>query len=288
MSKKSVLDLVQMKERREQITWITAYDFPTARLAEQVGMNMILVGDSVGMVVYGYAGTMPVTMGQMIRHTEAVRRGAANTFIVGDMPFLSYQQSVQEAILNAGRFHKEAGVDAIKLEGGKRVIPQIRGIVDSGMVVIGHIGLTPQSSAQLGGFKAQGNTAEAALALLDDGKAIEEAGAAALLVEAVPPEVGKIIRDALRIPVLGIGAGPYCDGQLMIVSDLLGIFEAFTPKFVKRYANLAETMRTAFQEYIREVREAKFPTVDHCYKMKAGEAEKLAGLLAGRKQATLA
>ncbi len=288
MTKKTVLDLSRMKENGDKITWITAYDFPTASLAEQAGIDMILVGDSVGMVVYGYSGTLPVTMDQMICHAEAVRRGAPETFVVGDMPFLSYQRSVDDAILNAGRFYKEAGVDAIKLEGGKRVIPQVRGIVDSGMVVIGHIGLTPQSSAQLGGFKAQGNTAEAAMVLLEDARAIEEAGASMLLVEGVPPETGKIITEALSIPVLGIGAGPYCDGQLLIVSDMLGLFEAFTPKFVKKYANLADIIRQAFQEYAREIREGKFPTLEHCYKMKAGEAEKLEKLLErGRGKNTL-
>ena len=273
--KKSVLDFAEMKQKGEKVTWITAYDFPTANLAEQAGIDMILVGDSVGMVVYGYPGTLPVTMDQMIYHTEAVRRGASSMFIVGDMPFLSYQKSVADAIENAGRFYKEANVDAVKLEGGKRVTPQIRGIADSGMVVIGHIGLTPQSSAQLGGFKAQGNTAEAAILLLEDAKAVEEAGAAILLVEGVPPETGKIITETLHIPVYGIGAGPHCDGQLLIVSDMLGIFEVFTPKFVKKYANLAGIMRQAFQDYVGEIREGKFPSLEHCYKMKAGEAEKL-------------
>ena len=279
MARKNIFDFFEMKRNGEQISWITAYDFPTASLVEQAGIDMILVGDSVGMVVYGYSGTIPVTMDQMIYHAEAVRRGAPEVFIVGDMPFLSYQKSVEDAITNAGRFYKEAGVDAIKLEGGKRVIPQIRGIVDSGMVVIGHIGLTPQSSAQLGGFKTQGNTAEAAMALLEDAKAVEAAGASMLLVEGVPPQTGKLITGALDIPVLGIGAGPYCNGQLLIVSDMLGIFEVFTPKFVKKYANLAEVMRQAFKEYVREVREGKFPTEEHCYKMKAGETEKLAEML---------
>ena len=273
--KKSVLDFAEMKQKGEKVTWITAYDFPTANLAEQAGIDMILVGDSVGMVVYGYPGTLPVTMDQMIYHTEAVRRGASSMFIVGDMPFLSYQKSVADAIENAGRFYKEANVDAVKLEGGKRVTPQIRGIADSGMVVIGHIGLTPQSSAQLGGFKAQGNTAEAAIVLLEDAKAVEEAGVAILLVEGVPPETGKIITETLHIPVYGIGAGPHCDGQLLIVSDMLGIFEVFTPKFVKKYANLAGIMRQAFQDYVGDIREGKFPSLEHCYKMKAGEAEKL-------------
>jgi 3-methyl-2-oxobutanoate hydroxymethyltransferase len=279
MAKKSILDFAEMTRKDEKVTWITAYDWPTANIAEQAGIDMILVGDSVGNVVYGYSGTIPVTMDQMIYHTEAVRRGAASTFVVGDMPFLSYQKSVEDAIENAGRFYKEAGVDAIKLEGGKRVTRQIRGIVDSGMVVIGHIGLTPQSSAQMGGFRAQGNTAEAAVLLLEDARACEEAGVTILLVEGVPAETGKLITASLRIPVYGIGAGPYTDGQLLIVSDMLGIFQTFTPKFVKKYANLSENMKQAFQDYIREIREGKFPTLDYCYKMKAGEAEKLQEML---------
>lgn len=279
MVKKNIIDFAEMKRKGEKVTWITAYDFPTASLVEQAGLDMILVGDSLGMVVYGYPGTIPVTMDQMIYHTEAVRRGAPNTFVIGDMPFLSYQKSVEDAITNAGRFYKEAGVDAIKLEGGKRVIPQIQGIVNSGMVAAGHIGLTPQSSAQLGGFKAQGNTAEQAMTLLEDAKAIEAAGGSLLLVEGVPPETGKIITEALSIPVYGIGAGPYCDGQVIIVSDMLGIFEVFTPKFVKKYANLAEVMRQAFREYAREIREGNFPTPEHCYKMRAGETEKLEEML---------
>jgi len=279
MAKKNIIDFAEMKRKGEKVTWITAYDFPTANLVEQAGIDMILVGDSLGMVVYGYPGTIPVTMEQMIYHTEAVRRGAPNTFVIGDMPFLSYHKSVEDAISNAGRFYKEASVDAIKLEGGKRVVPQIRGIVDSGMVVVGHIGLTPQSSAQLGGFKPQGNTAAQAMALLEDAKAIEAAGCALLLVEGVPPETGKVITEALSIPVYGIGAGPYCDGQVIIVSDMLGLFEIFTPKFVKKYANLAEVMREAFREYAREIREGKFPTQEHCYKMRVGEKEKLEEML---------
>ena len=279
MPKKNVFDFSEMKRKGAQITWITAYDFPTASLVEQAGLDMILVGDSLGMVVYGYPGTIPVTMDQMIYHTEAVRRGAPNTFVIGDMPFLSYQKSVEDAITNAGRFYKEASVDAIKLEGGRRVVPQIQGIVDSGMVVVGHIGLTPQSSAQLGGFKPQGNTAEQAVALLEDAKAVEAAGCSLLLVEGVPPETGKIITETLSIPVYGIGAGPYCDGQVLIVSDMLGLFEIFTPKFVKKYTNLAEVMREAFREYAREIREGKFPTPEHCYKMRAGEKEKLEEML---------
>jgi len=279
VAKKNVFDFAQMKQRGEKITFLTAYDYPVAHLAEQAGLDMLLVGDSLGMVVYGYGGTLPVTMDQMIVHSQSVRRGAPNTFIIGDMPFLSYQKSVADAIDNAGRFHKEADVDAVKLEGGRRVVPQIKGIVDSGMLVMGHIGLTPQSSGQLGGFKAQANTAEAALALLEDAKAVEEAGAFSLLLEGIPPEAGKLITESLKIPVLSIGAGPYCDGQVLIVSDMLGLFEAFTPKFVKKYANLAEVIRNAFKAYIDDVKSGRFPAAEHCYKMKPGEAEKLEELL---------
>jgi 3-methyl-2-oxobutanoate hydroxymethyltransferase len=279
MAKKSILDFAEMKHKKEKVSWITAYDWPTANIAEQAGMDMILVGDSVGNVVYGYSGTVPVTMEQMIFHTEAVRRGASNTFVVGDMPFLSYQVSVEGAIENAGRFYKEAGVDAIKLEGGKRVTRQIRGIVDAGMVVIGHIGLTPQSSAQMGGLRAQGNTAEAAMLLLEDAKACEEAGVSMLLVEGVPSETGELITGTLKIPVYGIGAGQFTDGQLLIVSDMLGIFQTFTPRFVKKYANLASDMKQAFETYIQEIRNGKFPTSEYCYKMKAGEAAKLKEML---------
>ncbi len=273
--KKTRFDLQRMKEAGEKAAWITAYDYPTALLAEKAGMDLILVGDSLGMCVYGYRGTMPVTMEQCIVHSEAVRRAAPNTFVIGDMPFLSYQTTVADAVFNAGRFHKEADVDAVKLEGGRRVNPQIQAIADGGMLVMGHIGLTPQSSGQLGGFKAQGRTADTALELIDDAKAIEGAGAFALLVEAVPPEVSSIIRDTLRIPVYSIGAGVEADGQLMIVSDLLGIFQAFTPKFVKKYANLGLAMEEAFTEYIKDVRSGAFPAPEHTYRMVEGELEKL-------------
>jgi 3-methyl-2-oxobutanoate hydroxymethyltransferase len=240
---------------------------------------MILVGDSLGMCVYGYEGTVPVTMDQCIYHSEAVRRGAPNTFIIGDMPFLSYQVSVEEAVRNAGRFLKEARVDAIKLEGGKRVCPQIRAISDGGMLVMGHIGLTPQSSSQLGGFKAQGRTAESAMELFEDARAVQSAGAHSLLLEAVPPEVCKIIRDDLAIPVYGIGAGAEADGQVMICSDILGIFQAFTPKFVKKYANLGEEILKAMETYAEEVRAATFPGAQHTYSMVEGELAKLRAAL---------
>ncbi|NQT04823.1 MAG: 3-methyl-2-oxobutanoate hydroxymethyltransferase [Dehalococcoidia bacterium] len=275
MPKKSVLDFVEMKKKGEKITYLTAYDFPMASFCEKAGIDMILVGDSAAMVVHGLPGTVPMTMDQMIQHSETVRRGAPNTFIIGDMPFLSYQVSREDAIANAGRFFKEASVDAIKLEGGRRVIKQIEGIVEGGMSVMGHIGLTPQSSGQLGGFKAQGRTADTAMEVIKDALAIEKAGAFALLVEAIPPEVGKIISEMLGIPVLGIGAGMYTDGQVLIIGDMLGYFEAFTPKFVKKYANLAEIITKAFGEYIEDVRTGKFPEEKHCYRMVEGESDKL-------------
>ena len=281
MSKKKMsrLDLQKIKRDGQKAVWITAYDYWTASFAEEAGMDMILVGDSLGMCIYGYSGTVPVTMDQCIWHSEAVRRGAPNTFIIGDMPFLSYQVSVEDAVRNAGRFHKEAGVDAIKLEGGVRVCPQIQAIADGGMLVMGHIGLTPQSSGQQGGFKAQGRTAEAAQEVIEDALAIEAAGAFALLVEAVPPEVCAIIREKLSIPVYSIGAGWDADGQLMICSDVLGIFQAFTPKFVKKYESLGEKTVKAFKQYAQEARAGEFPKEEHAYKMVDGELPKLKKLL---------
>lgn len=277
--KMSRFDLEKMKQSKQIVTWVTAYDYPTATFAEQADMDMILVGDSLGMCVYGYEGTVPVTMDQCIEHCRAVRKGAPNTFVVGDLPFLSYQVSIEEAVRNAGRFYKQANVDAVKLEGGIRVCPQIRAISDAGMLVIGHIGLTPQSSGQLGGFKAQGRTAETAKNVIADALAVQEAGAFALLVEAVPPEVNKIIRDELKIPVYGIGAGIHADGQLMICSDLLGVFQAFTPKFVKKYENIAERSVQAFKQYVNEVRSGEFPQEPHTYQMVDGEFQKLMELL---------
>lgn len=272
-------DLQNMKDSSKKVVWVTSYDYWTAQFAEKAGMDMILVGDSLGMCIYGYEGTIPVTMDQCIYHSDAVRRGAPNTFVIGDMPFLSYQVNIDESVRNAGRFLKEARVDAIKLEGGRRVCPQIKAIADGGMLVMGHIGLTPQSSGQLGGFKAQGRTAEAALELLEDAKAIQKAGAFSLLIEAVPPEVCKIIRDALTIPVYSIGAGIDADGQLMIVSDILGIFQAFTPKFVKKYANLGEQTFKALEAYVEDVRSGRFPEAQHTYNMVEGEFPKLLTIL---------
>jgi len=276
MKKKLMIhDFYKMKSEGNKISWLTAYDYPTASFEEQAGVDMILIGDSLGMCVYGYTGTVPVTMDQCIIHCEAVRRGAPNTFIVGDMPFGSYQTSDEEAVKSATRFLKEAGVDAIKLEGGTRIAPRIQAIVDAGIVVIGHIGLTPQSSGQIGGHKAQGRTLEAAKLVIEDALAVEKAGAHMILVEAVPPEVTAYITNKLNIPVLSIGAGAECDGQLLIISDLIGQFTAFTPKFVKQYANVAEIITGAIKEYVADVKTGEFPEEKHCYPMISGEEEKL-------------
>lgn len=281
MAKKKLMihDFKRMKEQGEKIAWLTAYDYPTAQFAEAAGLEMLLVGDSLGMCVYGYESTVPVTMDQCIVHSEAVRRGAPNTFVVGDMPFMSYQTSDLAAVESAGRFLKEASVDAIKLEGGKRVISRIKAILDAGVVVIGHIGLTPQSSGQLGGHKAQGRTAESARMVIEDALVIEEAGAQMLLLEAVPPEVAGFIATKLSMPVLSIGAGIHCDGQLLIVSDLIGQFQAFTPRFVKKYADVAEVITSAMENYVKDVKGGSFPQDEHCYHMLQGEEEKFKELI---------
>ena len=267
-------DFMRMKKDGEKITWLTAYDFPTAQFAQEAGLEMILVGDSLGMCVYGYSGTVPVTMDQCIVHCEAVRRGAPDVFVMGDMPLGSYQLSDENAVYNAVRFLKEANVDAIKLEGGTRVISRIKAIVDAGIVVCGHIGLTPQSSGQLGGHKAQGRTVDSARLLIQDALAIQETGAHLLLLEAVPPEVAGFITRKLSIPVLSIGAGMDCDGQLLIVSDMIGQFQAFTPKFVKKYADVAQVITQAMREYVDEVKKSTFPQDVHCYHMIKGEEVK--------------
>ncbi len=268
-------DLLKKKQNGEQIVWVTAYDFITAQIAEECGIDMLLVGDSLGMCIYGYDGTIPVTMEQCIYHCEAVRRAAPNTFIVGDMPFGSYQISTPDAVANAIRFHKEAGVDAVKLEGGRTVVDVISAIANSGMLVMGHLGLTPQSSNALGGFKAQGLTADTAMDLIEDAKSVYEAGAFSILIEAVPPEVTRVIRDEIPVPIYSIGAGAHADGQLMIISDIVGHFQAFTPKFVKRYGDVAGEIRKSVASYINEVKNSQFPTKEHSYRMKPGEWEKL-------------
>lgn len=271
-------DFYKMKKEGKKVTWLTAYDYPTATFAEAAGLDMLLVGDSLGMCVYGYPGTVPVTMDQCIVHSEAVRRGAPNTFVIGDMPFLSYQVSDADAIINAGRFLKEASVDAVKLEGGKRVASRIRALVDAGILVCGHIGLTPQSSGQLGGHKAQGRTVESARMVIEDALAVQEAGAQLILLEAIPPEVAGFIAKKLSIPVYSIGAGPECDGQLLIIADLIGQFQAFSPKFVKKYADVATVVTNAMKVYVNDVQAGAFPADEHCYHMIEGEKEKFDAL----------
>jgi 3-methyl-2-oxobutanoate hydroxymethyltransferase len=277
--KLTISDFYEMKKEGKKITWITAYDFPIASFAQAAGMDMILVGDSLGMVVYGYNGTVSVTMDECIIHSKAVRRGAPDVFVIGDMPFGSYHTSDADAVANAVRFVKEANVDAIKLEGGERVASKIRAITDAGILVIGHVGLTPQSSSALGGFKAQGRTAESAEAVIADSIAVEKAGARLLLVEAIPPELASAITKIVKIPVLGIGAGADIDGQVMICGDILGYFQAFTPKFVKKYANVAEIIINAMKEYISDVQSSKFPGPEHTYSILPEEKEKFEKML---------
>ena len=270
-----------MVERGEKIVYLTAYDYLTAKMQERAGVDMILVGDSLGMVSLGYDTTFPVTMDDMIRHCQAVRRGAPNVFIVGDMPYMSYQASDELAIANAGRFVKEAGMDCVKLEGGgPRILDRIRAINEAGIVVMGHIGLTPQFMGQLGGYKAQGRTAKTAMSIISQAQLIEEAGAASILVEGVPAAVGKAITERAGIPVLGIGAGSYTDGQLLIYADMVGFYDDFTPKFVKKYANVGEVLTEAFRSYAQEVRGGKFPVdSEHTYNMKDEEVAELDNLL---------
>lgn len=267
--------LLDKKARKEPITMITGYDYPMALLEEKAGIDIILCGDSLGMTVYGYDGTLPVTMDMMVVHAAAVRRGAPTAFVIGDMPFLSYQVSVQDAVRNAGRFMQEALVDGIKLEGGAAVAETVKAIVNAGIPVMGHLGLTPQSTAALGGFKAQGRSAEAAARIIADAAALEAAGACSILLEAIPPEVAKIITEKSKVPIISIGAGIHCDGQLLIVHDMLGFFDRFMPKFVKQYANMNTVILEALQQYKEEVKTGMFPAKEHCYGMPAAELTKL-------------
>lgn len=263
------------KAKGEKLSMLTAYDYSTAKLEDESGINGILVGDSLGNVVLGYEDTVSVTMEDMIHHGAAVARGAKNALVVVDMPFMSYEVTVEEAVRNAGRLMKEGRAGAVKLEGGVRVAEQIRAIVKAGIPVMGHIGLTPQSINVFGGFKVQGKSEEAARALLADAKAVEEAGAFAVVIEAVPAALAQMITDTVSIPTIGIGAGAACDGQILVYQDMLGMFSDFTPKFVKRYANVGEVMREAFANYAAEVASGAFPTEEHTYKIKDDVLEKL-------------
>ena len=285
--KKTILDLQQMKDRGEQAAWMVLYDACLASFAEEAGMDMILVGDSMGMIIYGYEGTVPVTMDMSIAHCQGVRRGAPNTYLIGDMPFGSYQASCEDAVNNAVRFLKEGGVDAVKLEGGVAVSDKIRAISDAGIVVFGHIGLTPQSSAALGGFKVQGKNTAAAKAVIEDAIAVYRAGARTLLLEGVPEETAAFVHRILPIPVYGIGAGADCDGQVILAADALGVYKNFTPKFAKKYCNLGEIATQGMKDYIAEVKTGAFPAPEHKYKFTGDKDEFAAFLAAYEKDLTL-
>lgn len=269
------VDIQAMKNEGRKITMLTAYDYPMALLEDRAGIDIILVGDSLGMTVLGYENTIPVTMDEMIHHTKAVTRGARYALVIGDMPFMSYNTSESDAIFNAGRFMKEGKADAVKLEGGASVKEIVRAIVKAGIPVMGHIGLTPQTISMLGGFKVQGKDAQAAQKIIDDALSLEDAGAFSVLVEAIPAPITKRITERLKVPVIGIGAGVHCDGQVLVVHDMLGLFDRFTPKFAKRYANLSEQMLKAFETYREEVLTEKFPTDQHSFHIDAKELEKL-------------
>jgi len=267
--------LQEKADSGQKITMMTAYDFPTASLVDQSEIDTILVGDSLGMVVLGYDSTVPVTMDDMIHHCKAVRRGAKQSFVIGDMPFMSYQVSVEKAVENAGRFIKEAGSEAVKLEGGSEMAHVVKAIADAGIPVCAHIGLTPQTATKLSGFKVQGKDAESANKLIRSAKDLEDAGAFMIVLECIPDQVASKITDALHIPTIGIGAGKYCDGQVLVYHDLVGLFERFTPKMVKQYVNLAPMIREALIQYREEVEKGVFPGPEHSFEMKAEEAERM-------------
>jgi 3-methyl-2-oxobutanoate hydroxymethyltransferase len=269
-----------MKARGERVVMLTAYDTPTARLLDAAGVDVILVGDSLAMVALGYETTLPVTLEEMLHHTRAVARGAARALVVGDLPFLSYQVSREEALRSAGRMLKEGNAQAVKLEGGLEVAGTVAALLEAGIPVMGHIGLTPQAVHRMGGYKVQGRTAEAAARLLKDAVALERAGAFSLVLEGLPWQVAGAVTEAVGIPTIGIGAGPRCDGQVLVTNDLLGLFDEFTPKFVKRYANLRETLLQAFGQFREEVRAGAFPGPEHSFSLEAGEAERLRRLTA--------
>ncbi|MCR5109849.1 MAG: 3-methyl-2-oxobutanoate hydroxymethyltransferase, partial [Ruminococcus sp.] len=261
----SVSTLLKQKQSGDKITMLTAYDFTTAKIMDECGVNAILIGDSLGMVMLGYENTLPVTMEDMIHHTAAVSRGAENAFIVADMPFMSYQVSVEDAVINAGRLVKEGGANAVKLEGGAEVCPQIKAIVNASIPVVAHLGLTPQSVNVFGGFKVQGKTIDKAEKLVRDALEIQEAGACAVVLEGIPAQIADIITKKLFIPTIGIGAGNGCDGQVLVYQDMLGLTTGHTPKFVKRFAEVGALMRQGINDYISETKSGSFPAQEHTY-----------------------
>jgi 3-methyl-2-oxobutanoate hydroxymethyltransferase len=273
--KVTIGDLMAKKESGKRISMMTAYDCPGAHMVDQAGIDAILVGDSLGMVVLGYSSTVPVTMDEMIHHTKAVMRGTTWAFVIGDMPFMSYQASIEDAVRNAGRFIKEGGCDAVKLEGGSEVAPVVKAIVTAGIPVCAHIGLTPQTATQLGGFRVQGKDAESARNLIESAKDLEEAGAFMVVMECIPDVLAARITKELAIPTIGIGAGRDCDGQVLVYHDTVGLFERFTPRFVKQYIKLGPMIVDALKEYKREVEEGVFPGDEHSFTMSKEEAKKL-------------
>jgi 3-methyl-2-oxobutanoate hydroxymethyltransferase len=272
----TINEIKEMKAKQEKIVMLTAYDYSTAKLVDEAGVPLILVGDSLGMVMLGYESTIPVTMDEMIHHTKAVVRGTKQALVIGDMPFMTYHTNISDALRNAARFIQEGGAQTVKLEGGVTVAETVKRIVECGIPVMGHIGLTPQSIHQLGGHKVQGKTPEAAERLLKDARALEQAGAFAIVLELVPAPLSRLITQKLTIPTIGIGAGPDCDGQVQVISDLLGLFSDFVPKHAKQYAKLAGTIRTALTDYMAEVKAGKFPTAEHSSTLDESLLEELA------------
>jgi len=271
----TISDLMARKKFGRKITMLTAYDYPTAQMVDQVGIDTILVGDSLGMVVLGYSSTVYVSMDEMIHHTKAVTRGTTYAFVIGDMPFMSYQAGVEKAIENAGRFIKEGGCDAVKLEGGSEVAPVVKAIVTAGIPVCAHIGLTPQTATMLSGFKVQGKDAESARNLINSAKHLEKAGAFMVVMECIPDVLASKITKEISIPTIGIGAGKDCDGQVLVYHDIVGLFERFTPKFVKQYIKLGPMIIDALKDFRREVEEGIFPSEEHTFKISKQEAEKI-------------
>ena len=261
----TIPELLKRKREGKKISMLTAYDFPFAQMVDEAGIDVVLIGDSLGVVVQGHENTLPVTMDQMIYHTRIVSRAVQHALVIGDMPFLSYQVSCEEALRNAGRFIQEGGAQAVKLEGGERIIERIEAIVHMDIPVLAHLGLTPQSIHRLGGYRVQGKDTKTAQQIFDDAKRVEDAGAFALILETIPQELAKRITESLSIPTIGIGAGPYCDGQVLVLHDLLGLFQRFFPKFVRRYADLRTPAMEAFRRFKEDVESGKYPSDDESY-----------------------
>jgi 3-methyl-2-oxobutanoate hydroxymethyltransferase len=277
--KVTILDVQKAKQEKRKLVMVTAYDYPFGLMADEAGMDIVLVGDSLGMVVMGLDGTVEVTMENMIHHIQAVVRGCRSPLVVGDMPFMSYNTSIREAIMNAGRLMKEGGCDVIKLEGGVDFAPTVGAIVKAGIPVQGHIGLTPQTASALGGFKMQGRDAAKAKQIIDDARALEDAGVFSIILEAVPAPLGRLVAEAVSVPVIGIGAGPDVDGQVLVTHDMIGLFDKFIPKFVKQYTRIRPIILEALEEYKKEVRDVAFPAADHSFSMPQEALEQLEKLI---------